>query len=438
VSRRSLILFEDDRAGGFEPIGLTRSVARLRSGLFTHRERWAAAFPDREPALLTRGYLGAVESASGDWSAVNEAPSDDEDALFVAAALGRPGRSVAAAIRELEPGRALLAVGHLVAARAAGAAASRLHGILADLAGDGPFPVPADPVWTRLLAECGLRPAIVETTMPGGAVDLMAGNAAVLEADFGALADSSPPPDPADHPDVRFLEPGRIRVAPGVRIDPGAVLDAREGAIVIGSGCRVGALSVLTGPLAVGRDSLVKPLSRIGEGTSLGPVSRVGGEMSATIVQGWSNKQHDGFVGHSYLGSWVNLGAATDTSDLKNDYGPVRIVLNGEEIGTGSAHVGSLIGDHSKTGIHTQLNTGTVVGVSSNLFGVGVPPREVPSFSWGGGDSWQEYRLEKAVRVARTVTGRRDVEFSDADAKLFQRLHDETAPRRAARNPRQS
>jgi UDP-N-acetylglucosamine diphosphorylase/glucosamine-1-phosphate N-acetyltransferase len=176
----------------------------------------------------------------------------------------------------------------------------------------------------------------------------------------------------------------------------------------------------------------LKPGTRLLDGVSLGPVCKVGGEVDASIVQGWSNKQHDGFLGHSYVGCWVNLGAATDTSDLKNDYGLVRLTIAGEVRDTGSRHVGSLIGDHAKTAIHTRLNTGTVIGVSANVFCVGFPDRETPSFTWGGGADRQEYRLGKAVRVAAEVTARRGVVFAPADEGLFARLHQETEERRLA------
>jgi len=167
-------------------------------------------------------------------------------------------------------------------------------------------------------------------------------------------------------------------------------------------------------------------------GVSLGPATRVGGEISASIVQGYSNKQHDGFLGHSYLGCWVNLGAATDTSDLRNDYGDVTLILAGKPVPTGRRGVGSLIGDHTKTAIHTRLNTGSVIGVSANVLAPDFPDRETPSFTWGGGAARAEYRLPKAVRVAMTVTARRGVEFGPADEALFARIHRATAERRRA------
>ncbi len=426
---RNLILFEDEGAGRFEPVALTRSVASLRSGVWTHRERWEHLLPGRPLGLVARGYLADIEGASGGWAFVND-PPPAADSTFVSAALGHPTTEGLEAVRDLEPGCALLSEGRLVAARATGVAALCLSGLLVDVAGDGPWPAPGAPDWPRQLAELGLRPTDVSARLHTGLVELMATNGATIDADFENFGDLLPAPDAGAFPGVHILGGERIRLAEGVRLEPGVVLDAREGAILLGSGTSIGANSVLVGPVVTGPDCLVRPLSRVTGGVTLGPVCRVGGEVDSTIVQGWSNKQHDGFLGHSYVGSWVNLGAATDTSDLKNDYGPVRIMLGGERVDTGNAHVGSLIGDHSKTGIHTQLNTGTVIGVSSNVFGAGVPVSEVPSFSWGGGRDWQEYRLEKAIRVARTVTSRRGIDFLGADERVFERIHEDSTERR--------
>ncbi|MGH2570129.1 MAG: putative sugar nucleotidyl transferase [bacterium] len=428
---RTLVLFEDDRAARFEPVALTRSVAGLRSGLWTHRERWARLLPDRTLAVVCRGVLADCEKASGDWASVNpERP--EGDVLFVAAALGRPDGATLGEIRDLPQGAGLVAEGRLVAARAEGGAAARIAGSLRESVGREPFPAASFADWTRLLEESKVRPRDARAArIPGTLVDLMAKAADAIRADFDELG-RGPAADPAANPFAHLLEPARIRLGVAVRIDPGVVLDAREGPIVLGDRTRVMANTVIQGPVCSGPDCLFKPLTRAMDGVCLGPVCRVGGELDATIVQGFSNKQHDGFLGHSYVGSWVNLGAATDTSDLKNDYGFVRMTIAGEEVDTGSRHVGSLVGDHSKTAIHTQLNTGTVIGVSANVFGGGFPPKEIPSFTWGSGPEMREYRLDKAVQVASIVTARRDVVFGAHGEALFAALHRATAERRAA------
>ncbi len=414
----SLILFEDDRAGWFEPVALTRSVARLRVGVWTHHERWARLFPERDAGVVVRGALAEVEREAGGWEAVNDVPA--ADTLFVAAALGRHEAWIEA-VRSLAPGRALLAGGRLVAMRADADAAPRIGAALAEWIGEGLMPT-ADGDAADFVRELGLEPRELDAEVPTTLVDLMAANADAIEADFAAYEPLMAPPDPAEFPGVHFLAPERIRLAEGVRLDPGVVLDAREGPILLGPRSEVHAASVIVGPVAVGADGRIKPMSRLSDGVSLGPVTRVGGELDATIVQGFSNKQHDGFLGHSYLGCWVNLGAATDTSDLKNDYGPVRIVLAGRTVDTGRRGVGSLLGDHVKTAIHTRLNTGTVIGPCCNVFGAGVPPRAVPAFSWGGGDEWTAYRADKAVQVAAIVMDRRGRRLGPAEEALLRRI----------------
>jgi UDP-N-acetylglucosamine diphosphorylase/glucosamine-1-phosphate N-acetyltransferase len=426
---KALVLFEDEFAANFEPIALTRSVARLRCGLWTHQQRWHRAHIERSIHLLCRAYLTDSEVEQGGWESVNQAvPADD--VLFVAAALGAPDEGRIAQIRALGPDEALVTPDRrLVAASLGSEKASRLLARLRETLGEDPFPT-ATPDWRSRLTRESIR--VIETApLPATLVDLVSANARAIESDFG--------PEPVardtvlDAPGVHVVNPARIRVGEGVHLEPGVVIDASAGPVLIGAGTRVMANSVLRGPVAIGRDCVIRSLSRLADGVSLGPVCRIGGEVDAVIVQGYSNKQHDGFLGHSYLGEWVNLGAATDTSDLKNDYGSVRIVVAGATIDTQSRSVGSLIGDHSKTAIHTSLNTGTVIGVSSNVFGSGFPPKEIPSFTWGGGGpDWQEYQPKRALEVARRVMERRRVVLTDTTAELLGRVYQATRHRRRA------
>jgi len=157
----------------------------------------------------------------------------------------------------------------------------------------------------------------------------------------------------------------------------------------------------------------------------------VGGELEETIVHSYSNKQHDGFLGHSYLGMWVNLGADTNNSDLKNNYGNVKVYVDGEMVDSGSMFVGLTMGDHSKSGINTMFNTGTVVGVSCNVYGGGFPPKFIPSFTWGGAEGLVEYRLDKALETARAVMNRRKIDLTAADEKLIRGIFEATAKERA-------
>jgi UDP-N-acetylglucosamine diphosphorylase/glucosamine-1-phosphate N-acetyltransferase len=305
----------------------------------------------------------------------------------------------------------------------------RLAAALSEAAGEGFGPQPDGDV-AALLAAANLKADDADVTWPRTLVDLIGRNAESLLADLPAYDGVLRPPDPSAFPGVHLLRPDRIRLAEGVRLDPGSVLDASAGPVLLGPSCHVMAGCVVTGPVAAGAECRFKPLTRL-EACSLGPVVRLGGEVEGSVIVGWSNKQHDGFLGHSYMGAWVNLGAATDTSDLKNDYGPVRITLAGETLDSGERHVGSLIGDHTKTAIHTRLNTGSVIGVACNLLGADFSPKAVPSFCWGGDGRWSEYRLDKAVAVARVVATRRARILGEAEARLLERVHDATATLRA-------
>jgi UDP-N-acetylglucosamine diphosphorylase/glucosamine-1-phosphate N-acetyltransferase len=440
LNRGRLLLFEDESARDFEPLTLLRSVARLRFGAWTHRERWEHLFPDRALGLVCRSDLCDSEREDGHWSFVcgprspAESADLEEDNLFIAAAFGLPDRAVLSEIRQLPIGHALVHEGRLLAARASGRSALHLAGGLAEIAGHDlltPIAHAAFSSRIKMLEEIGLQISEAAARLPRFLPDLIRENAAAIEQDFESYAALLPPPSMNEHPGAHAIRPDRIRMGEGVRVDPGVVLDAREGPILIGSGTSIRANAVLMGPIAAGPRCLIKPGARIAS-LSMGANCKVGGEIESSIIQGFSNKQHDGFLGHSYLGQWVNLGAATDTSDLKNNYGPVRVTIAGRERDTGSRHVGAFLGDHTKTGIHTMLNTGTVAGAFSNLFGAGFHPKEIPSFVWGGEGRWQEHELAKALDVAAVVSARRDVKYTDADRRLAARLYEATARHRRA------
>jgi UDP-N-acetylglucosamine diphosphorylase/glucosamine-1-phosphate N-acetyltransferase len=224
---------------------------------------------------------------------------------------------------------------------------------------------------------------------------------------------------------------GRVSVEDGARIYPGVVVDAEDGPVFIGKGSILMPNAFIQGPAFIGENCLIKAGSRIYGGTTLGPVCKVGGEVSETIIQGYSNKQHEGFLGHAYLGEWVNIGAGTEVSDLKNTYGTIRVWLDGEMKDTGLMFLGPTIGDHAKTGINTTITTGAVIGVFANLVGSGVSPKFVPSFSWGYPE-FSEYRLEEAIEVARRVMARRGVEMTPGYENTVKKVFELTRPERNA------
>ncbi len=199
----------------------------------------------------------------------------------------------------------------------------------------------------------------------------------------------------------------KVLLGNGAKIRAGAILDATHGPIWIDDGAEVQTGAIIMGPAYIGTDSIVRPGARISSAVSLGPQCRVGGEVSSTIMQGFSNKQHSGFLGNSFVGEWVNLGAATDNSDLKNNYRPVEVLMSGKPIQTGELHVGAIIGDFSRTAIHTRLNTGTVIGTCCNILTPDFPSRDIPPFTWVGSEGNIEYRFDKAVETIRAVMPRR-------------------------------
>ncbi|MGH2542288.1 MAG: putative sugar nucleotidyl transferase [Ardenticatenaceae bacterium] len=397
----SLVLFEDKAASRFLPLAWTRPVFGLRCGIWTLRQAVEQVYGTTASALFVRDFLAeVVRERTG--LPVNEVPAEGMSLLL-------NGRLLAD--RELprrmpmfgEPRRYVALDGTLLGAWVE--SGSLVRGFEA---------VEALPVQV-------LDPLRVEWPW-----ELFQFNAAAITKQ----AVSWPLGERPAMPGVSLLSPERIFVAPSARVQPGVVLDATDGPIVIDGNATILANAVLQGPAYVGTGSSIKIGAKIYHGTTIGPLCKVGGEVEESIFHGYSNKQHDGFLGHSYVGEWCNFGAGSTNSDLKNTYSTVSMWCEGTLRDTGSLFVGLLMGDHSKTGISSTLNTGTVVGVSCNLFGAGLSPKVVPSFSWGGAGAWNEYRLERALETAERVMARRDTTLSPAERALLRYIFEATAGER--------
>ncbi len=224
------------------------------------------------------------------------------------------------------------------------------------------------------------------------------------------------------HDSAVLLNVGAIRIERGARIMPGVVLDAADGPIVIEEGVKVCPHTYVGGPAYIACGSVINPHANIHGGTSVGPRCKLGGEIDACVFQGYSNKQHDGFLGHSYVGQWVNLGAGTVNSDLKNTYGTVRMPINGEPIDTGQMFVGAVIGDHAKTAIGTTIGTGSVIGFGANVVFSRLLPQFVRSFSWITDRQFAEGDIQKLAETAGKAMGRRNVSMTPAETALFLKL----------------
>ena len=408
ITDTHLALFEDDAVSNFLPLTWTRPVWALRCGIWTLRKAIEEAYGRPTQALFVRDFLADVvkertKLAVNQWNRADKA--------------------------EIDPtSRYLLLNGRLLAT-------SHLPNQM-PLEGDACRFVSSDGVLlgARVPAHLFAQGWDAIHALPAQKMDwpLLQWPWELLQNNSRRLAEQASQAWNLGNTSeraltgVHLLHPEHIFIDPSARIMPGVVLDATDGPIVIDQQAQVMSNAVIQGPTYVGYKSRVKIGAKIYHGTTIGPVCKVGGEIEETILQGYSNKQHDGFLGHAYVGQWCNFGADTNNSDLKNNYSTVSMWVNGSYRDSGSMFVGLFMGDHSKTGINSTLNTGTVVGVSCNIFGGGLPPRYVPSFSWGSGTTWQTYRADKALETAQRVMARRNVPLSQAERELLMYIFRET------------
>ena len=236
-----------------------------------------------------------------------------------------------------------------------------------------------------------------------------------IAGDLSLLFKKRKPTNPAKYR-AQLINKKGIHISPNCNINPNTVLDASNGNIYISGGVTIEPFSYIAGPVYIGTNSTVKAGSKLYGPLRIGEHCKVSGEITSSIIHSYFNKQHHGFLGHSYLCEWVNLGAGTTTSNLKNNYSKITLKLKGKTINTGSIFLGSIIGDHTKTGINTMLNTGTTIGISSNIFGGGYHSKNIPPFSWADAQSGTnvKYDFDKAVNTAKISMKRRNVVMSKA------------------------
>lgn len=420
-----LCLFEDDRAAALLPFARTRANYDLRLGRRTLLETTRDAF-DRPPTLLhARPLIRHVTAAENGFDVPEHLP-DDADVLFV------NGRFIA------EAGDALDAIREAVRAGEARAffanEADRTTLAAAFVPREAAADLPPGPLAQEVLAPA-IFAELPETTLPeaplvSGLSDLLDAFEPALRRDFAAHVGSlniyeRPGADLQEG--ARLVAGERVFVGEGATVRPGAVVSAADGPVYVGEDATIMENAVVRGPAYVGPQCEVKPQAHV-EASALGFYCKVGGEVEGSVFHSLSNKAHGGFVGDSYVGRWCNLGAGTITSNLKNDYGEVRVWngATGELEGGGRQFAGLFMGDHAKCSIGTQFNTGTVVDVFANLFDPeGFPPRYVPPFSWGrpregfSEEGFTDYRLEKALRVAEAVMARRDRTLTEAQRRVL-------------------
>jgi UDP-N-acetylglucosamine diphosphorylase / glucose-1-phosphate thymidylyltransferase / UDP-N-acetylgalactosamine diphosphorylase / glucosamine-1-phosphate N-acetyltransferase / galactosamine-1-phosphate N-acetyltransferase len=266
--------------------------------------------------------------------------------------------------------------------------------------------------WLQLLS---LPQWADQTRLPEYLWDLVHWNEEAIVADAIQMKNRPRPPEGNYH----LIAAEDVIVSPKAKLSPGIVLDASKGPVVIDEGASIGANSVIEGPVYIGRHSTISPMSHIHSGTSIGPMCKIGGEVAASIFLGFSNKAHYGFVGHSYIGQWVNLGAGTTTSNLKNTYGPIKMRIGKKEIETDRRFLGSMIGDHTKTAIGTRLMTGSYIGYCSLLASSNLPPHFIPSFTFCTDAGQVPYKLDKAREVMKQVYSRRGRGWDEDDEAML-------------------
>ena len=392
VGVSDFVLYDDAAARGFEPFALTRPACALRAGAALIVERWARALGGRATSRIGAPHLASFAEPGAPPAAVDELAAG----TWVVNARFAPSL---AAVKLTRGVGSLTCDGQVAAVR---------------LAKSTPLAVLAD--GSAALDRLGAGTAApVAGWWLTGVWDLIRLLPEMLADDVGRLT-----PRSARRGALRVIGRGKAHVEAGATVEPYVVADTRNGPVLVRRGAVVQAFTRLVGPCVIGERATVVG-GRIAA-SSVGPDAKVCGELSVSIVIGHANKAHDGFVGHSVIGRWANLGAGTITSNLKNSYGEVWGWTPSGARRTGMQFLGAMIGDHAKLGIGTRLTTGAVVGAAANVFGSRMPPKVVPPFGWGDGDPWGVFDIERFAEVAARVMARRGVEFTTRDAALWQAI----------------
>ena len=387
------ILFDSDVRNSLLPFTYTRPVADIRIGILTIREKWEF-FLGFTTTTITEEYLEAkypmVEL--------------NENILINASFL--PTKNLVNQVRKLSKNQAIF----------------QGEQVVAFFTSDTQENVDFDSYEQLKFQEDLIQ--IKHTS------DIFSLNDKAIQADFDLLTEgrtSQPIPD-----GVHTIQKQNIFIEQGATVSYSS-LNASKGPIYIGKDSEIMEGCLVRGPFALGENSILKMGTKVYGATTVGPFCKVGGEINNSVLFGYSSKGHEGFLGNSVLGEWCNIGADSNSSNLKNNYAEVKLwnYENERFTNTGLQFCGLIMGDHSKCGINTMFNTGTVVGVSANIFGSGFPRNFIPSFSWGGAAGFTIYQMKKVIEVAKVVMKRRDLELSETDISILQHVFDETSKFRA-------
>ena len=379
-----IILFDDQLVDHFYPLTLTRGISQLRLGIMTIAEKWT-----------TMGFtlIGSLVESHLDQEITNQGTNIYVNSRYL------PTESLTSILEKLNPGDVLFKGSDLVAFM-------------------------SDDLLSRkqmLSITEGHNSVSNELLCIKHVTDLFHLNSEEIKSDIKRI--NPPQHDVPEHCTVigdktnLFIDPTAKVVA--------STINVSDGPVYIGPNTEVMEGSLIKGPFALCESAILKMGAKIYGGTTIGPWSKVGGEVGNSVILGHSNKAHDGYMGNSILGEWCNLGADTNTSNLKNNYSKVRIWNYREEgfLDTDLNYCGLIMGDHSKCGINTMFNTGTVVGVNANIYGGGFIPKFIPSFSWGGSDGLTTYDLEKALNTAERVMARRKKSLTPKHKQILEHIY---------------
>ena len=387
------ILFDGPSRNNFLPLTYTRPTAEIRVGILTIREKWEA-FLESTITFVTEDYLS------------EKFPMVEFDKNIFINASFLPNAKIVNLIINLKPNELI----------------NSGNDLIAFYANESQDEVDLDS-FTKI--EYNEKVLHINSL-----TDILKINSLAIEEDFKLLTknrDSSKISNTNN-----LINSDNIFLEEGVSMEY-STLNASNGPIYISKNCEIMEGSLIRGPFALCENSTLKLGSKIYGGTTIGPNCKIGGEVKNSVVIGNSNKGHDGFLGNSLIGEWCNLGADTNTSNLKNNYTDIKIwnYDSNKFLSTGEQFCGLIMGDHSKSGINTMFNTGTVVGVCSNIFGSGFPRNFIPSFSWGGNKGFSNYKIEKAFEVNDIVMKRRNCNFSDKDKAILTHINEITSPYRS-------
>lgn len=375
----NIILTDHAERDHLLPLTFTRPVGKIRIGLWTIEEKWLN-YTDATVSFLTQDYLRKVFPAH-----------HSADNVYVNGAV-LPTQTLIAEIKSLNDGDSLVSNGNWIATRS-----------------------------SDILESFDVAGKEVEVKIVDRSWKIFQWNGLAIEADMQVLRAKK---KSQSVPAWVTLIGDDIFIEEGAELMP-CIINASEGPVYIGKGAHVMEGTMIRGSLALMDHSHLKMGAKIYGPTTIGPYSKVGGEVNNSVIFGYSNKAHDGFIGNTVVGEWCNLGADTNTSNLKNNYADVKIYnyALGRSESTGSQFCGLTMGDHAKAGINTMFNTGTVCGIFANVFGGDFPHRNIPDFAWGGATGFKNYRLSDALQVAKTVMSRRNIELTEELVAVYTHLH---------------